>query len=216
VAVPILSVIIGAKTAVVATDALAFLIIVSLAVSERRHVRFGVIVPLTLAAIAGMPIGLWALTRVDERLLGLTIAIVVIALTLVLIFGFTIAATHRWDILAGFISGLLATSTGTNGPPLVLALQARQMPSMEFRATVSAAFALQDIAAICGFALTGQFRGEVWQIVAVGLPGVLVGRVLGERVFGSLDQHRFRSAVLGLLLVTGVLSMLWAARSLST
>jgi uncharacterized membrane protein YfcA len=89
----------------------------------------------------------------------------------------------------------------------VLALHARGVPATEFRATLSAAFVLQDIVAMLGFAVTGQFTAEVWRVVAVGLPGLVVGRLVGDRLFASLDQRRFRAVVLGLLLVTGVLTL---------
>jgi uncharacterized membrane protein YfcA len=131
----------------------------------------------------------------------------VILLTVLLMSGVTAPARPGIDLAAGFTSGVLSTSTGTNGPPLVLALQARRVPSREFRATLAAAFALQDIAAILGFAITRQFTSDVWRVVAVGIPGLIAGRVVGDRLFGSLDQRRFRGVALTLLLVTGTASL---------
>jgi uncharacterized protein len=207
IAVPIISILVGAKVAVVATDTLAFAIILSIAVSGRRDVQRRVLRVVTIAAVVGMPEGLWILTHVGDRVLSVVIACVVIGLTMLLISG---ASAPEWaggDVAAGVVSGVLATSTGTNGPPLVLALHARGVPATEFRATLSAAFVLQDIVAMLGFAVTGQFTAEVWRVVAVGLPGLVVGRLVGDRLFASLDQRRFRAVVLGLLLVTGVLTL---------
>ena len=211
IAVPIVSALVGAKVAVVAMDTLAFGLVLSLAVSGREHVRAAVVRVVTIAAVLGMPIGLWVLVGVDERVLGIVISCIVILLTLLLMLGVTASDRAGIDLAAGFASGVLATSTGTNGPPLVLALQARHVPSSEFRATLAAAFAIQDVVAVVGFGLTGQITTEVWQVVAAGVPGLVIGRLVGDRLFRSLDQRSFRRGVLALLLATGLLTLARAA-----
>jgi uncharacterized membrane protein YfcA len=207
IAVPIISMIAGAKVAVVATTTLAFGLILSLAWSGRRHVCVSVVRVVTIAAVVGMPIGLWILTHVGDRVLAIVISLAVLLLTLILISGASAPDRPGIDVAGGFASGVLATSTGTNGPPLVMALHARRVPASEFRATLSAAFVLQDIVALLGFALTRRFSTDVWRIVLVGVPGVVTGRLVGERLFTSLDQRRFRAFALGLLLATGMFSL---------
>jgi uncharacterized membrane protein YfcA len=210
IAVPVISILVGARTAVVATDTLAFVLIGSLVIMERRRVQTGSLRLVTASALVGMPMGLWILTHVGDRPLAIVIASVVIVLTLALMFGLAAPERAGIDVLAGFTSGVLATSTGTNGPPLVLALHARGVPPAEFRATLAAAFALQDVVAMIGFGITGHFTAAVWRVVAAGLPALLVGRLVGERVFARLDQRRFRAVVLGVLLATGVISLVEA------
>jgi uncharacterized membrane protein YfcA len=121
IAVPIISILVGAKVSVAATDTLAFAIILSLAASGRRHVQTRVLRVVTVAAVVGMPVGLWILTHVSDRVLSMVIACVVIALTMLLMSGVSAPDRPGIDLVAGFTSGVLATSTGTNGPPLVLA-----------------------------------------------------------------------------------------------
>jgi uncharacterized membrane protein YfcA len=207
VAVPIVSVLAGAKVAVVATDTVAFGIILSLVASGRAHVRLAVVRVVTLAAIVGMPVGLWILTNISDRVLADAIASVVILLTVVLMSRATAPDRPGIDIAAGFTSGVLATSTGTHGPPLVLALQARRVPASEFRATLSAAFVLQDLVAMSGFAITRQFSAEVWRVVAVGVPGLVAGRLVGDRLFVSLDGGASAASCSDLLMMTGILSL---------
>jgi hypothetical protein len=207
IAVPIISTLVGAKVAVVGTSTLGPLLTLSLAASGRRHVRVGVVRVVTGAAIVGMPVGLWVLTHVADHVLTIVIALVVIAMTFLLITGVTASDRAGLDVAAGFASGVLATSTGTNGPPLVLALQARRVPSSEFRATLSAALLLQGTIALLGFAIARQFTMEVARVVAVGVPGLLAGRLVGDRLFASLDQRRFRGVVLGLLMLSGLFSL---------
>ena len=49
---------------------------------------------------------------------------------------------------AGFTGGILSTSTGTSGPPIVIALSAKQLEPAVFRATISAIFLVQGSAAL--------------------------------------------------------------------
>ena len=99
---------------------------------------------------------------------------------------------------------MLATSTGSSGPPLVFALQAKGVTPDEFRGTLSATFVLQGLIALCGFALVGRLNTEVGGFFLAGLPGMLGGFLVGAGVRPHLDPRRFRVLVLGLLMVTGI------------
>ncbi|HJP65725.1 MAG TPA: sulfite exporter TauE/SafE family protein [Actinomycetota bacterium] len=209
--VPIVSVLAGPKVAVVAASTLGPLLTLSVAITERRHIRREMVLLLAGAGVLGMPLGLWVLTHVAGRTLELIIGAVVIALTTALFFGVTLPDRWTVDTVAGLASGVLATSTGTNGPPVVLALQARRIPPREMRATLSAVFLLQAGLALVAFAATGQVTARVGEVVAVGLPGLILGRLMGDRVFGRLDERRYGGVVLILLFLAGALALIEAA-----
>lgn len=103
---------------------------------------------ITLAALVGMPLGLWILSVVSDRALRLTLGVSVLIATVLLVRRINLAHVGpRLDIALGFVSGVLNTSLSTNGPPLVFGLQARQMKPDQFRATLSAVFAMSSIVA---------------------------------------------------------------------
>jgi len=55
--------------------------------------------------------------------------------------------------------------------------------------------------------------GLFWAAVAValaGLPGVIVGSIVGERGFRRLDPPTFRRVILGMLFLSGVVALLGA------
>jgi uncharacterized membrane protein YfcA len=207
ICVPILAVLVGAKVAVVGTTTLGPLLTLSLAVAGLRDIRWRIAAFVVGASLLGMPLGLFVLTHVGSRLLTIVIASLVITLTLALMLGMIPGPQRGMDGAAGFVSGVLATSTGTNGPPLVLALQARGLPQRPFRATLSAAFLAQSSLAVAGFALTGQYTHAVLRVVAAGVPGLLGGWVLGQLLFHWLDERRFRWLIRFVLLASGVFSM---------
>jgi uncharacterized protein len=121
---------------------------------------------------------------------------------------------HRGtDAVAGFAAGILSTSTGTSGPPIVIALSGKDMQPTVFRATISAIFLVQGSAAMVAFALGGQVTMDALAVALAGLPGLVLGSIVGEGGFRRLDASTFRTVVLGLLFVSGLVALLGAVWS---
>jgi uncharacterized protein len=92
----------------------------------------------------------------------------------------------------------------------VIALSAKRLEPMVFRATISAIFLVQGSASLVFFAIGGQItRDAVWVALA-GLPGVILGSIVGERGFRRLDVRTFRRVVLGMLFLSGVVALIGA------
>ncbi|HET8615914.1 MAG TPA: sulfite exporter TauE/SafE family protein [Actinomycetales bacterium] len=202
VAVPLLSLLAGPRTAVVTITVLSIAMTGLATARERRHVEWHVAGTLALTGLLGMPVGLVLLTALEPRTLTLVIAVLVLAFALLLASGW---APHPgpWARRAsGVVSGAMLTSTGMNGPPLVITLQAMRLRADRFRATLQAAFCTQDVAAVLGFVVVGQVNRTVLVAVAAGLPGLPLGWLLGDRVFTALSASVFRKVVLGMLVAS--------------
>lgn len=119
---------------------------------------------------------------------------------------------RRTELTAGALSGALATSVGTNGPPLVVAFQATGMPPGPFRATLAAAFAVQGSVALATFWAAGLVNADVGRAWLVGIPAAVVGALAGDRVFARMDRSRFRGGVLLMLAASGTLALASAVR----
>jgi uncharacterized membrane protein YfcA len=108
--------------------------------------------------------------------------------------------------LAGFVSGALTTSISISGPPLVLWLEAQRLPPAEIRATLAAAFlALNVIGAVVLLASTNDARLDPATPVLLAL--VVAGYALGALAFRRLEGRGFSTAVLGLVICSGVASI---------
>lgn len=213
IAAPLVAVLAGAKEAVVGVTLVGWVLVAQLSVRGRSHVDRSVVLLMTASAIAGMPLGLLVLDRADERVLTALIAVVVIAFALLLWRGLRLPSGRGADALAGFTSGVLATSTGTSGPPVVIALSSTPMEPSAFRATISTIFLVQGTAAIIAFALGGQITRDAVLVALVGLPGLVVGSIAGEWGFRRLDTATFRRVVLAMLLVSGAAALIGAVLS---
>jgi uncharacterized membrane protein YfcA len=211
VAVPLLTVLAGPRTAVVTITALSIAMTAAAAARERRHVQWPVGVTLALTGLVGMPLVLILLTRLPARALTLVIAAVVLAFALLLASGWAPHPGPWARRAAGATSGAMLTSTGMNGPPLVITLQAMRLAPDRFRATLQAVFCTQDVAAVAAFVAVGQVTRTALVAIAGGLPGLPLGWLLGDRVFARLDAVVFRRIVLGMLVLSAVAAAASAA-----
>jgi uncharacterized membrane protein YfcA len=201
---------VGPKEAVVGLTMIGVLLVAQLSLRGRGHVDRPTVGVVTVSAIVGMPLGLLVLVRADDRVLTFAIAIAVIGFSLLLWRGARFPAGRGTDATAGFTAGILSTSTGTSGPPIVIALSAKQLEPPVFRATISAIFLVQGSAALVLFALGEQITREALSVALAGLPGVLVGSIVGERGFRRLDTSTFRRVVLGMLFLSGLVALFGA------
>jgi len=213
IATPLVAVLVGPKEAVVGLSIVGIVLTTQLWLRGKGSVSRSTVAMITISAIAGMPLGILVLTRADEQSLTVLIAVAVIAFALLLWRGLRVPARPSTDAVAGFTAGILSTSTGTSGPPIVIALSGKQMEPVAFRATISAIFLIQGSVALLAFAIARQFSVDALLVALAGLPGVILGALLGERGFRRLDPAAFRRVVLLMLLLSGVVALAGALLS---
>lgn len=102
----------------------------------------------------------------------------------------------------GLTTGVLGTTTGTSGPPLVLWFQRLELSPAEFRDSLAVAFLALNVLAIAALLAFGggvatPGAGELAVLMAVAFAGEYAGR----HVFSRLDPRWFRVA--GLVVVVG-------------
>jgi uncharacterized membrane protein YfcA len=155
-----------------------------------------------------MPIGLFVITHVRAEPLQVLIAITVLIFTGLLWRRVRLpTATVPAEVGVGFASGMLSTSTGMSGPPLVIALQARGVTPSAFRATLAVVFVSGSIVSLLLFWSRGLVTAETARIAAAGVPGLVAGMLIGELGFRHVDRDRFRTIVLLLLVASAVLAL---------
>lgn len=204
-AVPMMSLMVLPHDAVVVATLIGAVSTTSQAVIDRHACEWGVARRMSAAAYAGMPVGLLAFVVVSESTMRFVLGIVVVLATVVLARGFVARSASRpLDFLMGWMSGVLSTSTSTNGPPLVFLLQARGMPPQTFRATLNSVFAVSNVGAICLFAATGHITADGSVAALVSLPVLFVSLRIGYALRPRVNATVFRTLVLTLLFVSGL------------
>jgi uncharacterized protein len=155
--VPIMTLAIEPKLAVVISTLMTLFTTSWQAWHGRREADRVLVKRMTIAAYVGMPIGLWVFVTIGDKALRLTLGVAVLGAVLLLVMRINLRHVGPGlDVAAGFASGVLNTSISTNGPPLVFALQARQLPPDRFRSTIVSVFAFSNVASLTLFIAAGK------------------------------------------------------------
>ncbi len=193
VAVPLLSVLIGPRSAVVTVVLISLMLYLGAWTRTSEHVDLVLVRRTVGYTLIGLPLGAVALVSLGERLLLVLVgtATAVLAGLLLLRRQRVANSPARHFVAACISSGALLSSTGMNGPPLVLSFQRLGLSPDSFRANLQASFALQQLFAIAVFAVSGQLTVEVAQLVLVGAPALALGWWVGNGVFKRMlaGQH---------------------------
>ena len=177
----------------------------------RRSAVRALVTRLCIGAIIGMPLGFVVYSVVSDRALRLVLGGAVLLAVLALARGLDLAHVGpTFDLGAGFVSGVLNTSISTNGPPLVVGLQARKLPPEPFRATLSMVFAISGVVGMALFAGGGKVHVDELVASAIALPAMGLGLMVGFPLRHRVSPERFRVLVLTLLVVAALASIIKA------
>jgi uncharacterized membrane protein YfcA len=171
-----------------------------------RSLHIRTVVWLSLSSVPSIPIGIWGLRLVDER--------ITLSLLAAVILGYALYALTQprlpelkskgWVFAAGFSAGLLGGAYNTNGPPVVIYGNCRRWPPDVFKSNLQGFFLLNCMMILTGHGLKGNLTAEVGTCYLVALPAVALGIGLGLFLDKFIDQDRFKKIVLYLLILLGL------------
>jgi uncharacterized protein len=182
---------------------------------ERRQVRVArrEVTILVVAAVPGMLLGAWVVTRADRELLQLLVGVFVLAGAAVQALGQRPAASEpRAPVLevgGGLAAGALTTSVSVNGPAVVLVLTRLGLRGGDLRDSLAAALlGLSLLATPVVLVASGADRAlpDSWVALAC-VPALLIGHRFGAAVFRRLDDDSHHRAALGAAALAGLLSI---------
>lgn len=160
------------------------------------------------SAMAGLFVGVTLLRVLDDGAIKLLAGLVVILFALLLRGGVKAMPDRSWMApLAGFLSGTLSTAIGMGGPPVVLLFTVLAVPVPVFRATSVAYFLLIDLIGFPTLIVQGIVTRDDAILATLLAPAAIIGRMIGSRLVPFISPLAFRRATLGLLLVTGAVSV---------
>ncbi len=178
------------------------------AVTVRRGFDKRLLLPFVIGGLAGVPIGIWLLPRLDVAVFKACLGGLLVPWCLAMLFARNLPRVTGGgriaDGIAGFLGGICGGVGGFTGPIPTLWCTLRGLDRDVQRAVVqnfnlsmlAVAFALQVAAGHVGLAMLPMLG-----IVAVC---VLVPVLLGARLYVGISDARFRQIVLGLLTLSGV------------
>ncbi len=207
IAMPLLALLLGMKTATPLVALVASTIALTILVRAWRKVDLRATWRLVLSTLVGIPIGLFFLNAAPESAVKGVLGVVLIGFGLYNLVSPTLPTlrSERWSYLFGLVGGILGGAYNTNGPPVVLYGVLRRWSPSRFRATLQGYFLPTGLTILVSHGLAGLWTATVWRLYLSALPAVLLGVLLGGWVHKSLPAGHFQKLVYASLVVMGVL-----------
>jgi uncharacterized membrane protein YfcA len=210
VAVPLLTLALDIQVAAPLSMLMAASVTFIMMVKHWRAIDFRAIWRLTLAAVIGIPLGVWFLKGLPEALLTgvLGALLVVIGLYYLLRPALPARTESYWAYLLGFSAGVLGGAYNIAGPALIIYGTLRRWPPQQFRSTLQGFFVVINVLILIGHASAGLWTPDVLQLFALSIPAILVGFWAGSRANPHIAPDAFAKLVYLALIVSGVFLML--------
>ncbi len=150
---------------------------------------------LALGAALGLPIGVWALSRVAPEVFRYGVSLIALGLLVALLAGLryrgrlsgaTIGAT-------GAASGLLAGAVGLPGPPVILLYMASPHPAAVIRANIMVFLLFSDMMMLAVLAAGGYLVGHAVVLGLVLAPVYLLANLAGAGLFHPRAERVYRA-----------------------
>lgn len=201
---PFLLLIYPAHTAIQVNIILSICLSAVMIFKIRKEIDQTLLVRLIKGSFIGLFLGIFIYLYLDIQLLKIGVGVIIVILTILLILKLTIDRTMKKDLFAGGISGLLTTSIGVPGPPLLLYFSGAKIDQTTLRSTTLAYYLFVYAASLIMQISFGGTNQETWIGSLVALPSLFAGIVAGQFLFKWISQKMFRFITYIILIFTGI------------
>lgn len=177
-----------------------------LLVKYRNSVQIRTVWPMVLASLLMIPLGVYALSNLDEKLVTRILGCVMAGFALWALLGVRLPELKHpaWGVLAGGLGGILGGAYNTSGPPVIIYGNCRRWLPDVFKANLTGYFILNSILICANHAWRGNFAPPAITYFLISLPVIGLAIWLGFRLDRRINPAIFRKIVLILLLVMGI------------
>ena len=158
-------------------------------------------------SVPGMLVGAWLLAALPATGLQVFVACVVIGAVVLRLRSRERGVVVRpaWAVPAGLLSGALSTSTSLGGPPSVYYLVHRDLMPQAMRDTLVTVSLVRLPLSVGALVLAGTWETYEHWLPLVG--AALLGQLAGAQAFHAFGSARYEHVVLGLLVVSALVSV---------
>lgn len=188
---------------------LAIVISTGVMVTEWRHVSWRAVGWALPARVPGTVLGVWLATSFSPRVLGIVIAVVVLAAIALTVRTVEVEQTPVNLVEAGFAAGTSGTAAAIGGPPMAIVMAHR--PPREVRGTLSVFFVVGSVLSVALFAFQGELPRASLVLSGLYLPLVVVAFIAATLTHRRIPREAFRRAVLALCGLSAVVLLVKSA-----
>jgi hypothetical protein len=215
IAIPMLAFILPVSTAVSVATILTTLTSIQQVSREWRQIAWRQFILVFSYSLVGIGLGLYFIKLLDEDLMRHCLGVFMILYSLHAVWagGRVHFLPHRWHGAVGagvgIVGGLCSALFGAGaGPIYVVYFDILRLDKAAFRATMSAVVVLGGAARIAGYESAGFYGSSTLGLLAVGLPVVVLGSWLGDKVVYRLSARSFSRLVAAIMLISGITLLL--------
>jgi uncharacterized membrane protein YfcA len=183
------------------------------AVAVRRGFDVARLLPFLAGGLAGVPLGVFILPRLDIPLFKALLGLLLVIMCPLMIASSRlphVRGGRAGDALAGLAGGAMGGLGGFTGVVPTLWCTLRGFDKDLQRAVIQNFNLAMLVVAFGGYVATGIVTREMVPLFAVVAPAMLIPSLLGARLYVAISASSFRHVVLALLTAGGV-ALLWAA-----
>ena len=184
------------------------------AITVRRGFNVARLMPFIAGGVAGLPVGLYILPRLDVPLFKGLLGLLLVVMCPLMFFASRLprisGGGRAGDAMAGAAGGAMAALGGFTGVVPTLWCTLRGYDKDVQRAVIQN-FNLTMLAiTFTSYLVTGIATREMVPLFAIVAPAMLIPSLLGGRLYSAISESGFRRVVLGLLTASGI-ALLFAA-----
>ena len=207
---PLLALFLDVKTAIPVVALFGVTLTIFLLAQLRQHWDWKKVYPLCLGSIPGAPLGVWFLTRTETQYIQWTVGAVLIAYAL---YGVLLKPVARftapiWAYVFGFAAGCLGGAISASGPPVIVYTSLQPWNKDQIKVTLQGFFVISGIVVVIFQAMGGLVTGRVLWYFLAALPILLFGTWAGSFLYGRMREETYRSILLVLMGLLGLLMFL--------
>ena len=207
IALPLLSLYLDIKVAIPLCILNSLVITTTMALQLKGHLEARKILPLCLAAIPGVTLGVTLLKNSASQPIQISLALLLMAYALYsLLSAPKPRALHpAWALPAGFLSGLIGAIFSAGGPPTIIYTTLNNWHKDQIKATLTGLFLFNSYLIAATQALSGVTGRSSLTLFAASAPLVLLGTLLGGRCYGRLKKESYLKVIFAFLLLMGMM-----------
>jgi uncharacterized protein len=174
----------------------------------RRNIEPRRLAPFVVAGLAGVPIGIYVLTRFDQHAIKIALGVFLVAYGLYALLAPRLPKVAHGgraaDAAVGFLSGILGGLGGYSGVLPTIWTQLRGWPKEAARGVYQPFILVMQIATLVAAGFV-TFDPTSLALIIAALPALLAGAWLGWLAFGRLDERRFRQILAVMIAASGAM-----------
>jgi uncharacterized membrane protein YfcA len=214
ISVPLLAILLPVKLAVALQFPYSMGLFVYQAWRYRDHFKWDYAKPFFGGTLIGLTIGAFLLNYLPEVLLKRVLAIIVALVVVANFSGASRRMSERFSKtpwlgrICGLISGSFLGAYNVGAPPMVVYIRSVSHEPLVIKSFIATVFSIQFVILTGVYGATGMFTWSGLLTSAAFLPAVIVGALLGFRLFRYASNNSYRMAVDAILLLAAAILFL--------